>query len=383
MISDHYRGAIAHHDDYLHYDFSPQHPLRPERLTAGLDLLETAGLWDPHSEHLVAPMAGDDELAWLHDRNYIRVVQDAGAGMLSGSMLRNHGLGSGDTPAFAGMHDAAARVAGGTIQAVRSVLSGRLDRVFNPGGGLHHALRDRGAGFCVYNDPALGAAVARNEFDARVLYVDLDCHHGDGVQWLWYDNPDVLTLSFHESGRYLFPGTGEPTERGTENGTGYSINVPFDPGSGDDSWIDAMEQIVPPVAERFRPDIIISAHGADTHSLDPLTHMELSTRSFIRQADMLHRISRTYTEGRWVATGSGGYEWRSVVPRSWSIVWSAMMQRPLPSVVPEQWAGRWLPPEMLLSRNFLDDAGATVATPARTFARNKQTLKHVRDIHGL
>jgi acetoin utilization protein AcuC len=216
-----------------------------------------------------------------------------------------------------------------------------LDHVFHPAGGLHHAQRARASGFCIYNDPALAAVVAVNEFNARVLYLDFDCHHGDGVQWLFYDDPRVMTLSFHESGRFLFPGTGDVTEIGTGAGEGYAANVPFAPLTQDDSWCDAINSVVPPVIDRFRPDLLLTVHGCDTHVLDPLTHLSLSTNAFFAQARLAHDLAHRYTRGRWVAFGSGGYDWRRVVPRSWAILWSEMSGRALPGALPDAWLDRW------------------------------------------
>jgi acetoin utilization protein AcuC len=334
MSDVHHQAAIVYDPSLLSYDFGLQHPLRPERITASFDLLEEAGLWDRESETLVPPVCPREVLELVHDSAYIRAVEEAGSGLLPREELARYGLLPGDTPAFPGMHEAAARVTGGSVVAMRAIMNGGLIHAFNPAGGLHHALRARGSGFCVYNDPAVAAAVAVEEFEARVLYLDFDCHHGDGVQWLFYDEPRVLTVSFHESGRFLFPGTGNVDEIGEGAGRGFAVNVPFAPFTQNDSWLEAIHTIVPPLAERFRPDVIISAHGADTHEWDPLTHLSLTTAAFFDQAHLVHQLAHQLSEGRWLAVGSGGYDWRRVVPRSWAIMWAEMTGRPLSRHLP-------------------------------------------------
>lgn len=328
------------HPDHRRYDFGPSHPLRPERIHSGFDLLRETGIL-ADADVMQPPAAGREELALVHSSQYIAAVEKASTGDLTADELIRFGLAAGDNPAFPDMHGPAARVAGGSIAAVRGILRDEIDHAFNPAGGLHHAVRDRASGFCIYNDPAIAAAVAVREFGARVLYVDFDCHHGDGVQWLFYGDPRVMTVSFHESGRYLFPGTGSVDETGEGAGRGFSVNIPFEPFTQDESWLAAIESVLPPIARRFAPDLIISAHGADTHHWDPLTHVSLTTRSLAGQALLIHGLAHEMAAGRWLAVGSGGYDWRRVVPRSWAIVWSEMTSQPLPQRLPEVWRDRW------------------------------------------
>ena len=373
-------SAITHHPDFLLYDFGPQHPLRPERITAGLDLLEGAGIWRPETEALMPAPADRRELELVHDPAYVSVVEEASNGLVLGRELAWYGLASADNPPFPDMHYASALVTGGSSEATRQIMRGQLRHAFNPAGGLHHALRSRASGFCIYNDPAVAAAIARDEFGARVLYLDFDCHHGDGVQSLFYDDPSVLTVSFHESGRFLFPGTGEVVELGEGAGKGFSLNVPFVPFTQDDSWLEAAHTVVPPLAERFKPDVIISSHGADTHVWDPLTHLALTTRSFFEQAHLVHELAHRCAAGRWLAVGSGGYDWRRVVPRSWAIVWSEMTGRPLPEHVPETWRERWQAESLEpLPVRFADslDLSAPVARAAEVRRLNRETVQAV------
>lgn len=316
--------------------------MRPERVTAGLALLEASGAFIPDVDVLRHPPATREELQLVHDPAYISALESSSDGWMPFAKLAPFGLtAQGDNPPFIGMHEAAALIAGGSIHAVRAIMDGEIDHAFNPSGGLHHAHRARASGFCLYNDPALAAAVALQEYDARVLYVDFDCHHGDGVQWIFYDDPRVLTISFHESGKYLFPSTGFVDEIGEGPGRGYSVNVPVQPFTRDDSWQRAIEEVLPDLAGKFKPDVIISAHGADTHAFDPLTHLDLTTDSFFFQARVTHELAHSLAAGRWLGLGSGGYDWRRVVPRSWAILWSEMAGRELPAALPENWRAAW------------------------------------------
>lgn len=380
-MNQQHAALIVHHPGFLDYDFGPWHPLRPERITAGLELLEESGLWSAEQETLTAEPAAREELALVHDPAYIRAVEDASDGWFPQEELARFGFGSGDNPPFPGMHHSASLVTGGTIQAARQIMAGHIKHAFNPSGGWHHALAARASGFCIYNDPAAAAAAVVDEFQARVLYVDFDCHHGDGVQWLFYREPNVLTISFHESGQFLFPGTGGVEEVGEGTGKGFAVNVPFAPYTGDRDWQAAVEAILPPSVEWFRPDLVISAHGADTHAWDPLTHLNLTTGAFQWQARLTHDLAHRYTDGRWLAVGSGGYDWRRVVPRSWAIVWSEMASRPLPAALPETWVTRWSAgAEGHFPRHFLDrDNGMTPISERLEFERmNLQTLEAVK-----
>jgi acetoin utilization protein AcuC len=282
--------------------------------------------------------ATDRQLEWLHAPDYLAAVKRFSA--RPAGEMPEAGIGPGDDPPFAGMHEAAAAVAGGSISAMEAILKGQAEHAYHPGGGLHHAMRDRASGFCIYNDVALAIARARHD-GLRVLYVDLDVHHGDGVQALFYQDPGVLTVSFHESGRALFPGTGFVDELGEGSAAGTSVNVPFEPLCGPDAWIDAVRALIPALAAAFGPDIVVSQHGADGHFWDPLAHLCLTTTVMGEAARLVDRIAHRYAGGRWLATGGGGYAIYRVVPRAWAMTWLAGAHLELPQTLPPMWREKW------------------------------------------
>jgi len=316
------------------YDFGPGHPLTPRRFGPGIDLLRSLG-----AEPGLAPEpASDEELRWSHSRRYIETVKrfsDAPYGWPQA------GIGEGgDDPAFAGMHDAAAAVAGGSIRAMNAIIGGDVEHAFHPGGGLHHAMRDRASGFCIYDDPALAIARARSA-GLRVLYLDFDVHHGDGVQAIHAHDSGVMTVSIHETGRYLFPGTGGVGELGVGVAAGTAVNVPLEPYTGERAWLPVVETLVPELAAAFGPDVIVSQHGADSHAWDPLAHLNMTTTAMGAAARLVDSVAHRYAGGRWLATGGGGYDSYRVVPRSWSLVWLAGAHREVPALTPEAWRDRW------------------------------------------
>ena len=316
------------------YDFGPGHPLTPRRFGPGIDLLRAVG-----AEPGLAPEpAPDEELRWCHTQRYIEVVRRFSEQPFGGPVA---GIGEGgDDPPFAAMHEAGAMVAGGSLRAVEAILRGDVEHAFHPGGGLHHAMPDRASGFCIYNDPALAIARARKA-TLRVLYVDLDVHHGDGVQAIHASDPGVLTLSIHESGRYLFPGTGAVGELGEGEAAGTVVNVPLEPGTGEGPWLAAVRTLLPELAAAFGPDLIVSQHGADAHAWDPLAHLRVTTTAMGEAARVVDAVAHRYAGGHWLATGGGGYDAYRVVPRAWSLVWLAGSHREIPDVVPEAWRARW------------------------------------------
>ncbi len=316
------------------YDFGPEHPLTPLRFGPGIDLLQASG-----AEPGLAPEpATDDELALCHAGGYIATVRRFSVDPEAPPAA---GIGPySDDPPFAGMHEAAAAVAGGSLAAMARILRGDIEHALHPGGGLHHAMRDRASGFCIYNDPALAVALAR-QAGLRVLYVDLDVHHGDGVQALHAGDPGVTTVSFHETGRALFPGSGFLDEVGEGRAAGTVINVPLEPATGEGPWLDAVRSILPGVAATVGPDVIVSQHGCDTHAWDPLAHLRVTTTAMSEAARLVDALAHRFAGGPWLATGGGGYDAYRVVPRAWSLVWLAGAHRDVPEMTPPAWRTRW------------------------------------------
>jgi acetoin utilization protein AcuC len=324
-------------DDVLaSYDFGRGHPLRPLRLELTLALARDLGvLAAPGVTVAAPPSSGDDTLALVHDRDYIAAVRAAPSSLLG--RLARYGLGSGDNPVFDRMHEAAALVTGASVEAARAVWERSAQHAVNIAGGLHHAMRDRASGFCVYDDPAVAIAWLLQAGATRVAYVDVDVHHGDGVQAAFYDDPRVLTVSLHESGSYLFPGTGFPEEVGTGDGRGTSVNVALPPGTDDAEWAAAFEAVVPDVLRAYRPEILVTQLGCDTHVLDPLAHLALSVDGQARTYARLHALAHELCGGRWVVLGGGGYEIVHVVPRSWTLALAEVTGAAVPDTLPDDW----------------------------------------------
>ncbi len=324
------------------YFFHEQHPFNPKRLLLTVDLMQAFHLLT--EEQLLPPQpASDDELALVHNRSYIDLIKKCSGNDYTPDDLAACGLDTEDTPPFPHMHDAAALIAGGTVQAVQHVANRDCEHAANLAGGLHHALTGKASGFCVYNDASVGIAWLRKHFpDMRILYIDTDAHHGDGVQWAFYDDPAVCTVSIHETGRYLFPGTGDYSERGDGQGYGFTINVPLDAFTEDDSYIETLEAVLPEVVDKVQPDFVISQHGCDAHRFDPLTHLATSMRIYRHIPRLIHRLAHTYCDGRWVALGGGGYDIWRVVPRAWTLLWAEMNDHDLScSPVPAAWREKW------------------------------------------
>lgn len=303
--------------DFNRYDFGPTHPMAPVRLDLTARLADAFGLFSlPGVQVAGADVADDDLLGTVHDLDYVAAVRHASAHPDEADEAR--GLGTTDDPAFAGMHEASARVLQASVDCADQVWCGDVLHAVNFCGGLHHAMRDRAAGFCVYNDVAAAIQRLLDAGARKVVYVDVDVHHGDGTEAIFWDDPRVLTISLHESGRYLFPGTGFPDESGGTGAPGSAVNVALPPGTGDRDWLRAVHAVVPQLVRAFAPDVLVSQHGCDTHTLDPLSHLAVSLDAQRSVAATLHELSHTVCDGRWIATGGGGYEIVDVVPRSWT-----------------------------------------------------------------
>ncbi len=330
-------------DAFTAYDFGPSHPLRPVRLELTVALARAVGVLDAPGLTIAAPRAADDAtLELVHDTDYIGAVKTASDDLL-GRLVVRYGLGTGDNPVFDRMHESSALVTGASVQAAQAVWSGTASgttlHAVNIAGGLHHAMPGRASGFCVYDDPAVAIAWLLAHGAQRVAYVDLDVHHGDGVQAAFYRDPRVLTVSVHESGRTLFPGTGFADEVGEGEGVGTSVNVARPYGTDDAGWLRAVGAVVPDVLRAYRPDVLVTQHGCDTHALDPLAHLECSVDAQSVAWGWLHALAHELCGGRWVALGGGGYDWARVVPRAWTHLLATAAGVTVSGATPDSWRG--------------------------------------------
>jgi acetoin utilization protein AcuC len=320
--------AVVWDDALAAYDFGPDHPLAPVRVQLTMSLARSLGVFDAPNVELVVPDPVDDAtLEFVHTADYLAAVKAADANV-------RFGLGTADVPVFDGMHEAAARVVGATLAAARAVQTGRALHAVNIAGGLHHAMPSNASGFCVYNDPAIAIAWLLRQGVRRIAYVDIDVHHGDGVQAVFYNDPRVLTVSLHQNGRTLFPGTGFADEVGGPDARGYAVNVALPPGTTDAGWLRAFHAVVPPLLRDFRPDVVVSQHGCDSHRLDPLAQLALTVDGQRAAHAAVHDLAHEVAGGRWVATGGGGYALAEVVPRTWTHLLAIAAGAPIDPATP-------------------------------------------------
>ncbi|MGY4718640.1 acetoin utilization protein AcuC [Naumannella huperziae] len=347
-------ARLIHSPDLERYHFGPDHPMGPGRVQLTLALARELGILD-QLQVAPEPAANEDLLRAVHDELYIAAVKADRTSTI-------FGIGTPDNPLVVGMHDIAAGISAATTEAARAVWSGEVARGINIAGGHHHAMPMGTSGFCVYNDIAVAIRWLQSAGAKKIAYVDVDAHHGDGVQAIFYDDPSVLTVSLHESPAYLFPGTGYPTETGGPGAEGSAVNVALPPGVGDAGWLRAFEAVVPPVLEAFAPDILITQHGCDSHAADPLTDLQLTLGGQVASYRRLAELAERYAHGRWVITGGGGYAMPWVLPQAWAQLLGVAADvevdpaTPLPSGwLPEDWRERSGPPP------------ATVGDPAPEF----------------
>ncbi len=320
---------LAWDEELTRYDFGPEHPLAPVRVDLTIELARALGVLSAPGVLVATPASATDaELELVHSAAYIAAVRRAGGDAPDASVI-SYGLGTPDDPVFRGMHEASALVAGATLAAARAVWTGTAEHGASIAGGLHHAMRGHASGFCVYNDPAIAIAWLLTQGAERIAYVDIDVHHGDGVQAAFYDDPRVLTISLHEHPATLFPGTGLPTETGGPGADGSAVNVALPAGTRDAGWLRAFHAVVPPLLESFAPQILVSQHGCDTHWLDPLADLQLSIDAQRAAHAKMHQLAHQYAGGRWLLTGGGGYELVQVVPRTWTHLLAEASDRPI------------------------------------------------------
>jgi len=343
-------ARVVWSSDMLGYDFGHGHPMTSDRVELTVRLAEQLGVLD--DVELLAPgIAPDALLETVHDPDYVAAVRRAAAGTAD----PDRGLGTRDDPVFPHMHEAAARVVQGTVDAAGAVWRGDCEHAVNIAGGLHHAMPGAASGFCVYNDAAVAIRSLLTAGAERVAYVDVDAHHGDGVQAVFWDDPRVLTISVHETGHHLFPGTGYPTDTGGPDADGLAVNLALPSRTGDAGWLRGIDAVVPDVVREFAPQVLVTQHGCDSHVMDPLTHLRVSVDGQRLAATWLHDLAHEVCDGRWLALGGGGYAMIDVVPRAWTHVLAVAAHRPLDPAtpVPDAWRelvthryGRAGPPEM-------------------------------------
>jgi len=321
------KTALVHSEEWRRFDYGPEHPLRMERLGLTWRLMEAYGLTSgPKLKVLTPEPAAVEAITRFHSRDYIETLRAVSAGDSVPHAAR-YGLGAGDNPIFPGLWEAAELVAGGSILAAQLVLDNEAARAFHFAGGLHHAMPERASGFCYVNDAVLAIMELRRR-DWKVAYVDIDAHHGDGVQFAFYADPRVLTISSHERGDRLFPGTGSVEEMGEGEGLGFSVNLPLQPYTDDAVYEPAFEAVVPPLLRAFEPDVVVLQLGIDSHRTDPLTHLAWTVQGFAKIVSRLLELSP-----RVVALGGGGYDLPNVA-RAWTAAWAAMNGVELPAEIP-------------------------------------------------
>ena len=330
-------ACVVFDETLTNYDFGPTHPMSPLRVDLTIRLAEELGVLGAGLPAVPAPVAADDVLRSVHGEEYLAAVK-----RLSNDPYQvdeRHGLGSADNPTFEGMHQASAHVVGATVEACRRVWEGESVHAATIAGGLHHAMADKASGFCVYNDVAVGIRWLLDHGAERVAYVDVDVHHGDGVEALFYDDPRVLTVSLHETGQMLFPGTGFPTDTGGAGAEGSAANLALPPGTSDAGWLRAFHAFVPQLVREFKPDVLVTQHGCDSHIEDPLAHLMLTVDGQRASYLALHDLAHEVCDGKWVVTGGGGYAIVDVVPRAWSHLLAIVAGAPLDphTATPDGW----------------------------------------------
>ncbi len=347
-------ATLLFHDRYLDYDFGPEHPFSPTRQEMVVSLLEALG----HSlDPVEPPVASREDLLRVHSEAFVEKVEDASDGRPP-PQAWDYGINTGDVPVFEEMDAATRGLVGGTLHGAELIAENEATRVLQLGGGLHHAHEGRASGFCVYNDLSVAIAFLRAQ-DLRVAYVDVDVHHGDGVQFLHYDDPGVLTISLHESGRYLFPGSGGVEEIGDGAGRGTALNVPLAPHTESDSYLDAFDRVVPHALTHFGPDVIVAQCGADAHFKDPLADLLLSSQTYETIFRSLLDLADDTTDGRLLCSLGGGYH-LDAVSRIWTLLALVMQEMPLPESMPTDWRHEW-------EEHLNEDLSPTLHDPDRSF----------------
>ncbi len=371
------KTAFVYADNLSRHVLSEGHPMKPVRLRYTYELLDAYGAFETPYARLVEPrQATEEEVLTYHSPEYLRAVQSLSRGE-TGLNQRRFNFGPGDNPFYDGIYEASSWSTGASLKAAEMLVSGEAEAAFSISGGLHHAMPGYAYGFCVFNDPVIAIKALLAE-GLRVAYVDIDCHHGDGVQHAFYDTDAVLTISIHESGAFLFPGTGFTQETGAGRGRGYSVNLPLYPYTTDETYLWAFQQVVPRLLEAFQPDVLVSQLGIDSHFKDPITHLGLTVQGFGRMVAELGRLAPQ----RWLALGGGGYDLQAVA-RSWTLAYGIMSEQGFPEEIPESYRDRY-------GVDTLPDTDQVSLTEqiekdVKTFAENSVSAVHrlIFPAHGI
>ena len=370
-------AAFIYHDVLSRHVLRKDHVMVPTRLRYTYELLESYGAFHlPHAVLVEPRQATEEELMTFHTRDYVSAVQSLSRGGSNYSPSAYNFSDHGDNPVFSGMYEASSWSTGASLTASEMVSSGQVDVAFNCSGGLHHAMPSRASGFCIFNDPviAINALLIQG---LRVAYVDIDAHHGDGVQHAFYNSDQVLTISLHQSGTYLFPGTGFVHEMGSDNGLGYSVNVPLYPYTNDEIYLWALTKVVLPLVQAFQPDIVVTQLGMDPHFRDPITQLGLTVQGHAHLVAELGQLAP-----RWLAFGGGGYD-ISAVARGWALDFGVMLGEEWPDEIPLSYQERYGLKDLRDREAPTIDPG--VLAQARRFAEEtvEEIERRVFPIHGL
>ena len=371
------RAAFVYEDALSQHVLRQDHPMRPVRLRYTYELLNAYGAFNDSDSLLVNPrQATEEEVGWLHTPDYIAAVRTLSLGLSNANPQRFGFSAQGDNPIYQGMYDAALLSTGASLVAAELVASGRVEAAFNISGGLHHAASDHASGFCIFNDPVIAIKYFL-ERGQRVAYVDIDAHHGDGVQDAFFDDNRVLTISVHESGQYLFPGTGFVSERGLGEGEGYSVNLPLYPNSDDEVYLWAFHEVVPPLLRAFAPDVLVTQLGIDSYHNDPLTHLRVTSRGYVEAVREFAKLGIP-----WLALGGGGYD-LSAVARCWTLAYGVMLDAEWPDQIPGDFSTQY--GLQVLRDTVALDIPAEVRIDARNLAEEGVAAikERVFQVHGL
>ena len=373
-MKKHDQAVLVYNPEFSSHSYGASHPMKVERLQLTIDLMEAHGLFDDQEAPWIEAHSADEhEVHLVHTPEYVEILKEANTGQPP-PHAGKFGLGGGDNPVFPGLYDWSLLVTGATMECIRQIREKDRRIAFNIAGGLHHALPSRASGFCYLNDPAIGIAQMVND-GLRVLYLDIDVHHGDGVEAIFYNTDRVLTISIHQHGYTLFPGTGFVTDIGKGPGQGYAVNLPLAPGTDDELYLWTFNEIVPPIVHAYDPDVLVTQLGVDTLSTDPLASLSLTLDGF---STVIHEIKSW--NRKWVALGGGGYNVMNVArawAKTWAIIKGVDLSDDLPDAFVRKYKG-WQGIDLGLSSPLLKDHGPVSDNIRQTahmaVAKTKETI---------